>query len=538
MSLRRINLKNWRISSNAIYPFKSGDGVHFLRLAPSDEKDATQIRAELEFLNYLKGKKYPAVEPVISKNGIQLEVADTPWGIFYATTFKEVPGKSLEDQNLDEQKIYKWRKSLGQLHTHSQQFKPTEAKRMDCLEFLNWVEGVLTVFLEQENALEELKILKEYFSQLEITEHNYGLIHYDFDDAMYHWYGMDIEQALESMRDCEEIENFDDARTAFIEGYRSERPLTNDAFKTAKMFRRFANLYGYTRVLRSVEEQLEEESERMLTLRSRLAQTLEKRSTFFGHDIDETLGGNQMNLFFEVHKDIPREGPGTNESTKKAFNMLGPLPLGAKALDIGCGPGMQTIELARHLDGHIVAIDPHEPFLDKLKENASKEGVLSKITVQNGSMFDLQFDEDHFDLIWSEGAIFIIGFDEGIKAWRKYLKTDGYLVVSEISWLRNDAPKEAIEFWEADYPSIKGIGDNINLIQKAGYSPVGHFVLPEIGWWENYYNPLIERINLLRVKYQGNQEANEALDNTMKEIDLYRKYSDYFGYVFYLMKKI
>jgi Ser/Thr protein kinase RdoA (MazF antagonist) len=303
--------KYWRISSNAIYPFKSNDSVHFLRLAPSDEKDATQIRAELEFLNYLKGKKYPVIEPVISKNGTQLEVADTPWGIFYATTFKEVPGKSLEDQNLDEQKIYKWGKSLGQLHTHSQQFKPTEAKRMDCLDVLNWVERVLTVFSEQEKAQDEVKILKAYFSQLEKTEHNYGLIHYDFeldnvfyneetdemapidfDDAMYHWYGMDIEQALESMRDCEEIENFDDARTAFIEGYRSERPLTDDAFKTAKMFRRFANLYGYTRVLRSVEEQLEEEPEWMLTLRSHLAQLLEKRSTFFGHDIDETLGGN------------------------------------------------------------------------------------------------------------------------------------------------------------------------------------------------------------------------------------------------------
>lgn len=303
--------KYWRISSNAIYPFKSGDGVRFLRLAPSDEKDATQIRAELEFLNYLKEKNYPAVEPVLSKNGTQLEVADTPWGIFYATTFKEVPGKSLEDQNLDEEKIYKWGKSLGQLHTHSQQFKPTEAKRMDCLEVLNWVEGVLTVISEQEKAQHEVKILKAYFSQLEKTEHNYGLIHYDFeldnvfyneetdemtpidfDDAMYHWYGMDIEQALESMRDCEEIENFDDARTAFIEGYRSERPLTDDAFKTAKMLRRFANLYGYTRVLRSVEEQLEEEPEWMENLRSRLAQTLEKRSTFFGHDIDETLGGN------------------------------------------------------------------------------------------------------------------------------------------------------------------------------------------------------------------------------------------------------
>lgn len=245
-----------------------------------------------------------------------------------------------------------------------------------------------------------------------------------------------------------------------------------------------------------------------------------------------------MNIFFEIHKDIPREGPGDNESTRKAFSLLGQLPKNARALDIGCGPGMQTIELGKHLDGHIHAIDVHEPFLEHLREQSKIEGLSEKITAQKGSMFDLEFDQEYFDLIWSEGAIFIMGFKQGINAWYKHLKKGGYLVVSEISWLRSETPLEALNYWKPLYPYIKGIADNINILEKSGYVSVGHYILPESAWWDNYYTPLIERINLLREKYKGDIRANQQLDSTMKEIEFYRKYSDFYGYVFYIMKKI
>jgi SAM-dependent methyltransferase len=245
-----------------------------------------------------------------------------------------------------------------------------------------------------------------------------------------------------------------------------------------------------------------------------------------------------MNLFFEIHKDIPREGPGENPSTRQALLMLENLPLEPSILDIGCGPGMQTIELAKNINGRIVALDTHKPFLDVLTTNSVEEGVAERIKALEGSMFSLEFERNSFDVIWSEGAIFIIGFSRGIVEWRDYLKTGGYLVVSEVSWLRQDIPNEARAFWEADYPDIKSISDNMKIIEESGYSPVGHFVLPKSGWWNDYYNPLIERIKVLREKYAGNKEANCMMDSTEIEIELYKKYSDYYGYVFYLMKKI
>ena len=92
-------------------------------------------------------------------------------------------------------------------------------------------------------------------------------------------------------------------------------------------------------------------------------------------------------------------------------------------------------------------------------------------------------------------------------------------------------------FWESDYPGIKGIADNMKIIKKSGYSAVGHFIIPERGWWKDYYNPLTDRISKLRKKYINNKEANDGMDNTLREIELYKRYSDYYGYVFYIMKK-
>jgi ubiquinone/menaquinone biosynthesis C-methylase UbiE len=245
-----------------------------------------------------------------------------------------------------------------------------------------------------------------------------------------------------------------------------------------------------------------------------------------------------MDLFFEIHRDIPREGPGDNDSTKQAITMLKDVPSNPTILDIGCGPGMQTIELAKNMNGKIFAIDTHKPFLDRLLETAINKDVSHKIEAKEMSMFSLEFKEDSFDVIWCEGAIFIIGFEKGIQEWRKYIKTGGYLVVSEVSWLREDIPEEPKNFWESDYPGIKGIADNMKIIKKSGYSAVGYFIIPERGWWKDYYNPLTDRISKLRKKYINNKEANDRMDNTLREIELYKRYSDYYGYVFYIMKKV
>lgn len=243
------------------------------------------------------------------------------------------------------------------------------------------------------------------------------------------------------------------------------------------------------------------------------------------------------NIFWEVHKDLPREAPGDDASTLRAFSMLTSLPAEPLLLDVGCGPGAQTVALARASQAKIVAVDTHPPFLDDLSKRAAQGGVTDRIQPVNMSMFDLSF-EQKFDLLWSEGAIYIIGFEEGLKKWRSLLKPGGYVAVTEISWLKPNIPDEAARFWLEAYPAMASVPENLARLERAGYRSLGHFTVPESAWWELYYHPMAARINQLREKYAGNDEAQGILAMEYAEIELYRKYSAYYGYEFYVMQTV
>ncbi len=241
-------------------------------------------------------------------------------------------------------------------------------------------------------------------------------------------------------------------------------------------------------------------------------------------------------IFFEIHKDIPREGSGRDEYTQKAFERIPKLDR-PKILDIGCGPGLQTIKLAKLSNGNIIGIDTHQPFLDKLESHAKKHGLSDKITPINKSMIDMDFPEESFDIIWAEGSIFVIGFEKGIKDWKRFIKPNGYLAVHEMAWLQHNPPKEIADYFEEVYPQITTIENNIEIIKKVDYKLLGHFPLPEDAWWELYYTPLEKRIQKLRIKYKDNKEALDMIEDTQKEIDLYRKYYNWYGSVFFVMQK-
>ena len=243
-----------------------------------------------------------------------------------------------------------------------------------------------------------------------------------------------------------------------------------------------------------------------------------------------------LDIFFEVHSGLPREGPGDNESTKKAYLMLHNLPENPRILDIGCGPGMQTITLAKLSNSRIEAVDNHQPFLEQLEKNAEKEGVSEKITAVNGDMCALDYEDGSFDMVWCEGAIFIIGFEKGLREWKTLLAAKGYLVVSEMSWLTFNPPEEVKKFLTEAYPAIKTINENLAAIKKTGYRVISHFVLPKESWWTHYYTPIEAKLPSLKLKYTDDKEALAHLAAEELEIDMFRKYSDYYGYVFYVMQ--
>jgi len=242
-------------------------------------------------------------------------------------------------------------------------------------------------------------------------------------------------------------------------------------------------------------------------------------------------------LFYFVFDGLPRLGPGDDSYTRKAFNSLPIFPDHAHILDIGCGTGNQTLELARLTYCQILALDNHEPFLRKLIQRAKQEKLDKRISTVKGDMHCLPFSEAEFDLIWSEGSIYIIGFEKGLNEWRKYLKPGGYIVVTELTWVNDNSPLEVVEFFKNEYPDMKTDLENKNVIKRSGFDLIRDFKLPKSGWWNHYYQPLESRIIKLRKDHPNDHELLELLDYVQFEIDIYKKYGDYFGYIFYVMKR-
>lgn len=174
-------------------------------------------------------------------------------------------------------------------------------------------------------------------------------------------------------------------------------------------------------------------------------------------------------LLVALHEGLPRLGPGNAESTLRALSLCEDLPAAPEVLDLGCGTGAQTLVLASAIDGHITAVDLFGQFLAQLDRAAAEQGLEGRIRTRQADMRDPPFPDGSFDLIWSEGAVYVMGFDQALTRWRPLARPGGYLVVSELSWFRPDPPAEVKEFWDLNYPAMRGVDANLAAALAAGW---------------------------------------------------------------------
>lgn len=247
---------------------------------------------------------------------------------------------------------------------------------------------------------------------------------------------------------------------------------------------------------------------------------------------------DELTLLADLHKAGLRQGPGSPDVTRRAMVLAGldgsrPLEIA----DIGCGTGAASLELARMLDARITAVDFLPSFLDVLRQRAQAQG-LGRIITLEASMDSLPFTDASFDVIWSEGAVYNMGFEAGIAAWKRFLKPGGKLVLSEITWTTAARPQTITDYWTAQYPEIDTASAKLAVLERHGYRPEGYFLLPFCCWQEHYYGPLRERFPAFLDRHGHSPQAAAIVAAEEEEMALYQRYGQFYSYGMYVAAKV
>ena len=248
---------------------------------------------------------------------------------------------------------------------------------------------------------------------------------------------------------------------------------------------------------------------------------------------------DELRLLIDLHSEALRQGPGGDEETRLAVELSGlRTAANLKVADIGCGTGASTLVLAGELDANITAVDFLPEFLAKLDANAERDGLARRITTLSASMEALPFAAAELDAIWSEGAIYNMGFEAGIKAWRKFLKPNGVIAVSELTWLTEQRPDELQAHWEKEYPEVDTASAKMAVLEHHGFSPIGYFPLPEYCWLDNYYQPLRRRFSAFLDRHENSDDARAIVAAEEHEISLYERHRAFISYGYYIARKV
>lgn len=284
-------IRYFRISSNAIYPFKSGknaEQVCFLRLSPVMEKPTSEVVSEVKLINCLIDNGNSIMKPFPMKNGKLVDVVNTIWGKYNVSCFEKVSGIELENIHGTIDIVSGYGECLGKLHETIRNY-PAPQERRDHKDLLDEISVRLQSFGASDLVLSELNYVKKELSKLTINNENYGIVHYDFepdnvfydkksgvfsiidfDDAIRCWYALDIVRAIDGLDDVIEDDEIHEAQAAFLEGYRKACAFTQEQADTLPLMRRLVRLQSISTILYVMSESVNDEPEWLIELKEKL----------------------------------------------------------------------------------------------------------------------------------------------------------------------------------------------------------------------------------------------------------------------------
>lgn len=244
-------------------------------------------------------------------------------------------------------------------------------------------------------------------------------------------------------------------------------------------------------------------------------------------DTDEARYLALLHGFYDA---VPRQAPGRESDTLRALAAVPGLPAAPLLVDFGCGQGAATLPLAKATGGRVIACDRHLPSLRALRAAARAAGLAARVRTVCADMAHPPLADASVDLIWSEGAVYAIGFAEGLAAWRPLLRPAGALVVSELVWAVDRPGAAARDYWAAGYPAMARPQVRRAELQAAGYRLVCEFFLPEAAW-QDYYDGVARRLAPFAESHAGDPVAGRLVADLEDEIGAFRQFGDQVGYL-------
>jgi SAM-dependent methyltransferase len=243
---------------------------------------------------------------------------------------------------------------------------------------------------------------------------------------------------------------------------------------------------------------------------------------------------DDASIFSQVFNGLPRQGPGSPEDTLAALTYVkNDFDSVKSILDVGCGSGAQSMTLLNNTQAHLTAVDLSGVLLSKLQASAQADGHNSRLTTVKCSMKNMPFPPNSFDLIWSEGAIYILGFEAALESFRTLLRPKGRIAVSHMAWLVEDPPQAALDWMKQEGAFTLHDLENRAIISRQGYRLLKAFTLSAAGWWDHYLTPLSARIDKAR-KETSDEKDLAILNELDNEIAVHRAHLGSYGYVFYV----
>jgi len=221
--------------------------------------------------------------------------------------------------------------------------------------------------------------------------------------------------------------------------------------------------------------------------------------------------------------------------------LLSHLSSGDSLLDVGCGPGTITMDLAEIVaPGLVVGIDRSSAVIDRARE-AAEARALSNLSFEVGDVYNLDVEDSSFDVVYAHQVLQHLSDPIlALTEMRRVLRDGGWLAVrdadyGEFTW---SPANERLDRWMELYHQITRRNDAeadagrhlVSWVEGAGFSSLEpsksdwtYETVEEREWWADLW---ADRVLYSEFAKQGLEYGLTTSDELSEISDAFRAWSE------------